>query len=789
MIDLDRSAMTHSSENKKLKVALVFGGPSKERGISLNSARSCLDHLQPLLVQLILFYLHPTGLFYQLSFGEVYSNTPADFDFKLAGLRVGLKEEEFVQHLREVDLVFPLIHGVYGEDGQLQRLLEANQIPFVGSSSASCWRMFNKYEAQQKLEKHGFCVSPALCIRELNAPMASFWNEHQLQRAVLKPTMSGSSLGVRAVNSLEDAKRAASELWEEGFSELLLEPYSEDKEFTICVLEHEGKAVALIPLEIDIQKQGIFDYRKKYLPSPQTRYYCPPRFPQETISQIRKEAEKVFKVFEARGAVRIDGWVGPDGLIRFSDLNPISGMEQNSFLFQQAARIGFSHSDLLEYVINQTLFRYGKPRVRRKDEGAKKKKSIYVLMGGNTSERQVSLLSGTNVWLKLLQTDRYAPSAFLLDQQGTIWHLPYDFALHHTVEEMSEHCQQAKKMIQEIDPLVMDIRGRLGLSPLEKKQFPLPMSMETFFKRTLKNRAFVFLGLHGGPGEDGTLQKRLEKRGIAFNGSRAKTSKLCMDKRQTAKAIKSLKNPHILAMPQQVINLREDPEVVWEKAVKKFKTEDLLIKPQKDGCSTGVVRLHSKKELALYLEFCKKGAPQAPKGLFHHQESPIELPGKEQTAFLLEPFIQTDKVYALQTELHHQKISGWCEMTIGILEKKGVYQALSPSLTVALSHILSLEEKFQGGTGINITPPPGHILPEKIRKEVQQRACEAARILGIQGYARLDLFVECQTGRIRVIEANTLPALTPSTVFYHQALAETPPIAPQELLIQLIESP
>ena len=72
---------------------------------------------------------------------------------------------------------------------------------------------------------------------------------------------------------------------------------------------------------------------------------------------------------------------------------------------------------------------------------------------------------------------------------------------------------------------------------------------------------------------------------------------------------------------------------------------------------------------------------------------------------------------------------------------------------------------------------------------MQENACEAAKALGIQGYGRIDLFVECKTGTIRVIEANTLPALTPSTVLYHQALAETPPIAPQELLIQLIESP
>jgi D-alanine--D-alanine ligase len=781
--------MTYSTPCKELKIALLFGGPSRERGISLNSARSCLDHLQPLLIDLSLFYLHPTGLFYQLSSTELYSNTPADFDFKLALQKEGLKEEELAKHLKKVDLVFPLIHGAYGEDGSLQRLLKAHQIPFVGSQSDVCQKMFNKYKAHKWLQEHQFQTVPTLCIQSVDARVAPFWNEHKLKKAVVKPTMSGSSIGIKVADCQKSAERAIKELWEEGFHELMLEPFSEDTEFTVCVLEHAGAPVALIPLEIDIQKEGIFDYRKKYLPSPKTRYYCPPRFPKEIVSQIRNEAERLFQVFGIQGYTRIDGWIDQNGAIRFSDLNPISGMEQNSFLFQQAARVGLSHSDLLEYLLNQTLLRYGKSRVNRRSKIEKEKKPIYVLMGGNTSERQVSLLSGTNVWLKLLQTNRYEPNAFLLDQEEKIWQLPYDFALHHTVEEMTEHCKKAEKLIKGIDPLVSEIRKRLQLPPLFQRQRPIVMDMKTFLKQAKQKRAFVFLGLHGGSGENGTLQKRLEKYNIAFNGSRSAASKLCMNKHQTAKKIRSLNQPQILAMSQLVVHLEENPHTLWKKAVKKLKTENLLIKPQKDGCSTGVVRLTKEAELTQYLELCRQRKLQAPAGLFQHHPHPIEMPGGEQTAFLLEPFIETDRVYALQTELHYQKISGWCEMTIGVLEKGGKYQALNPSLTLALNHILSVEEKFQGGTGINITPPPEYILSSSARKQIQQNACEAAKALGIQGYGRIDLFVECETGAIRVIEANTLPALTPSTVLYHQALAERPPIAPQELLIQLIESP
>ncbi len=781
--------MTHSQSLKRLSVALLFGGPSRERGISLNSARSCLDHLQPLPVHLSLFYLHPTGLFYQLSSTELYSNTPSDFDFKLAGCKQGLRQEELIEKLLHVDLVFPLIHGPYGEDGTLQAFLEDHNIAFVGSSSAACRKMFNKYEARQWLAKHGFSLLEALRIEKKDTPIETFWTKHIAQHAVIKPTMSGSSIGVNMASSLEEAQKIVEELWEEGFHELLLEPYSEDTEFTVCVLEHEGAAVALIPLEIDIQKQGIFNYRKKYLPSPQTRYYCPPRFPQSIVAKIRTEAERLFHAFGSQGCIRVDGWLAQDGSIRFSDLNPISGMEQNSFLFQQAARIGLSHTDLLEYVLNQTLLRYEKPSLAKRFTSSLHKKPVYILMGGNTSERQVSLLSGTNVWLKLLQAAEYNPTAFLWDQQEKIWQLPYDFALHHTVEEMSEHCHKARELRQETHPIVAEIRGRLGLAPLSLQPSPLAMDMKTFLLEAKRNKAFVFLALHGGSGEDGTLQKRLEEEKIPFNGSKSIASQLCMDKHETANKIHSLQDPHILAMPQIAFRLGENAAALWEKAIMQWHTNDLLIKPQKDGCSTGVVRLHSQKELACYLNLCLQGQTQAPAQLFVHHRAPLEMPGKEQTDFLLEPFIETDRVYALQTELHHEKISGWCEMTIGVLEKKGNYRAFHPSLTLALNHILSVEEKFQGGTGINITPPPESILPADMRKQVQKNVCKVARALGIEGYARLDLFVECKTGAIRVIEANTLPALTPSTVLYHQALAETPAIEPQELLIHLIESP
>ena len=101
---------------------------------------------------------------------------------------------------------------------------------------------------------------------------------------------------------------------------------------------------------------------------------------------------------------------------------------------------------------------------------------------------------------------------------------------------------------------------------------------------------------------------------------------------------------------------------------------------------------------------------------------------------------------------------------------------------------MSVEEKFQGGTGVNLTPPPEGIISKQSCEKLKKHVETIAQTLQIQNYARLDLFFNTRTEQTYVIEANTLPALTPATVLYQQALCETPSMPPRIFLEQLIES-
>jgi hypothetical protein len=107
---------------KSFVIGVLTGGPSLERGISLNSARSLLDHLASPTVQVVPIYFDQKRHAYRLSESQLYSNTPADFDFQVQRIAKALTPKQLIAELKRCDLVFPAMHGAFGEDGELQTL-------------------------------------------------------------------------------------------------------------------------------------------------------------------------------------------------------------------------------------------------------------------------------------------------------------------------------------------------------------------------------------------------------------------------------------------------------------------------------------------------------------------------------------------------------------------------------------------------------------------------------------------------------------------------------------------
>lgn len=765
-----------------------------ERGISLNSARSVLDHLGGDGIEIEPIYFDYKKRPYRLSPDQLYSNTPSDFDFKLRTTAKKLSQTALKQLLKSCDLAFPAMHGPFGEDGGIQRLLERWKIPFVGSGSVACKTAFDKYEANQFIHKNGFFTlsSEVLKIHHTDhaKKVRSFFKKHGLKRAAVKPATGGSSIGVFSVRSAEEALEKVQLLFGKRMdTRIVMEPFCEGKEFTVIILQNRfGMPVAILPTEIetDYTENQIFDYRRKYLPTRQVKYHCPPRFDNETIERIQVQAEQLFTLFGMRDFARYDGWVLKDGSIWFSDFNPISGMEQNSFLFQQSARVGLSHRDVLRFVVSSAARRAGIKMPENLYTNAKGRKPVNVLFGGKTSERQVSLMSGTNAWLKLRRSKKFEPKPFLLDMKGEVWELPYALTLNHTVEEIVDNCENAEVHEKRLRFLEEKARLRLALRPGESSEpffLPKKITLEKFIEQS----KFVLIGLHGGMGEDGTLQEMLSEKGVKFNGPDAKASRICMDKLETGLLLKGLEAEGIFVAPKAAFALNLFNKSLVE-LQKELHSKAIIVKPQDEGCSSGIVRLFEEKDLETYLHYAKKGALAIPPNSFKNQTGPVEMPLEPLKNILFEKFIETDKVRVKGNRIKWTRNNGLVEVTIGILEGKDGLKAFNPSLTVAEGEVLSVEEKFQGGTGVNMTPPPEAFVKPSIVEKAKHRAKLVAEKLGIQGYCRIDAFLYIKTGEIIVIEVNTLPALTPSTVLYHQGLSEKQPIYPLQLLERIVEN-
>ncbi|PIA59607.1 hypothetical protein AQUCO_00400472v1 [Aquilegia coerulea] len=868
-------------ENRVLRVGLICGGPSAERGISLNSARSVLDHIQGDDLDVRCYYIDCNLDAFAISSAQVYSNTPADFDFKLESLAQSFQSlSEFTEHLASsVDIVFPVIHGRFGEDGGIQELLEKANIPFVGTPSVECSRAFDKFEASMELKKQGFVTIPNFLVQGRSSSKSDLfkWFERNqidsnVGKVVVKPARAGSSIGVTVAYGVDDAIKKANNIISEGIDDkVVIEIFLEGgSEFTAIVLDigsgFDFHPVVLLPTEVELHFHGskdvkeddaIFNYRRKYLPTQQVAYHTPPRFPTDVIEHIRRGASLLFQRFGLRDFARIDGWFLPSsvhissstdkvnefgrsksGTILFTDINLISGMEQTSFLFQQASKVGFSHSNILRTIIQRACLRFpvlapysnasGALSTRLKSTPAISKskgaKKVFVIFGGETSERQVSLMSGTNVWLNLQAFDDLEVTPCLLSPPNgyssnenkeydvlskKVWSLPYSLVLRHTTEEVLAACLEA------IEParatLTSHLRNQVmvDLEGLSKHSWftgfdisdvpPVKYSLEQWIKHVKEVQGTVFIAVHGGIGEDGTIQSLLEAEGVPYTGPGVIASKTCMDKVATSLALSHLENLGVLTIHKDVRSKGELLSMpildIWLDLTEKLQCETLCIKPARDGCSTGVARLRSSEDLAVYANALRNCLLRLPPNSLSKAHGVIEMPNPPPELLIFEPFVETDDIIvsskSTNENSHHLIWKGhsrWVEVTVGVIGQRGAMRSLSPSVTVKESgDILSLEEKFQGGTGINLTPPPSSIISMEALKRCKDRIEIIANTLGLEGFSRIDAFVNVDSGEVLIIEVNTVPGMTPSTVLIHQALSEQPPMYPQEFFRTLLD--
>jgi D-alanine-D-alanine ligase len=566
----------------------------------------------------------------------------------------------------------------------------------------------------------------------------------------------------------------------DGESEVLIEGFIKGREFSCIVVQDEnGVPIALPPTEIK-KNTDFFDYRSKYLPG-LSRKITPIDLPEEQIEAIRKECERLFSTFIFDVYARIDGFITDDFKIYLNDPNTTSGMMPSSFFFHQAAEIGLNPSQFLTYIIRTSLkqriasggknLRY-QNLLNKLDDAIKintdtrsEKIKIAVILGGYSSERHISVESGRNIYEKLSSSDKYEPFPVFLtgnDEAHELFLIPINILLKDNADDIKEkvyHYKQhpiIQKIIKEASSITTKYVGENALFE------PRKISYEELAQLA----DGVFIALHGRPGEDGSLQKELERVGLPYNGSGQESSSITINKFKTNEILKQ----HGLLVAEHTIVTKKEWESNKEKVLNRIKSQfkfPFIAKPVDDGCSSAVKKIKNEQE---FVAFAKQ--------MFRNQD---ELLAQEAAILNLkanEEFPRKNEIL-IEELIHKKDAKHFLEITGGMLTKwndKGEieYEVFEASEALVEGEVLSLEEKFLAGQGQNITPAryatnadEQQKISEKVKKELEK----AARILNVIGYCRIDAFVRIfDVNHVEVIfiEVNSLPGMTPATCIFHQ---------------------
>lgn len=788
-----------------LRVCILFGGPSDERNISAGSIKPWVTYLAARPgVALSVVFLDRDLRAHRLAPRWFYTNTCEDFESELTAAD-RLSEAELDALLAGEDLAIPIIHGRHGEDGELQRRLERVGVPYLFSAPDALATTLDKAATFEVLRAAGLPV-PEFLVFDRDAwerGPAETWRRvrSHLGRdatpgvlCAVKPLRSGSSLGVSLVPDDADAfERAVAEALVHD-DRVVVEEFLSGGEFSVVVLQdRDGQAVALAPTEVEKQ-DALYDQRAKYLQGEGARLHTPLR-DAGSVEPVRRAAERAFEALGMRDMARIDGFLVGDRVF-VTDVNGISGMGMSSFVFLQTAMVGISHRELIEGLVAR---RARRPLQEIAPGPQGRAERVHVLFGGATSERQVSRQSGVFVGLCLLARG-FDVRFLLMDRGSRFTEVGLFYALHHDVEEI-EALVAGTERRREIAALARGVAARLGAESGAERH--LHVGATTDLAGAVEGADFAFLALHGGAGEDGTLQAALEVLGVPYNGAGSRSSRICSDKvdaldRVDAQLPAGVRTPRRRAVDRaemlawwRASRGAED----WQRRFAEFAVEldspVLVVKPRADGCSTGVKVLRDGAELRGYVGAVLRLASELRAGELGPGSRRLKLPEPSPERWVLEQgLVEPDAVPLPAGDWNARNLQPWfarkrwVELTCGVLEREeGGFLAATPSVTVAASAELSLEEKFQQGTGTNLELS-SFLAPERVAA-LRERVVAVAERLGIEGYARIDGFYDRETDEFIVLEPNTLCGLTEATVLYTQMLAAAE-LTPAELLERLV---
>lgn len=350
----------------KLKIGVVFGGMSTEHDVSISSGTSIISNLNKSKYEIFPIYISKQGKWYK------YTKNIE----KIEPLRVGDKIEEIEKidnefnYLKNLDVVFPVLHGLYGEDGTIQGLLELLKIKYVGCKVLSSSICMDKVYTKIIFEKAQIPQASYVYVKVLNENSKNkqyiYVNENfeetietidNISKKVekklgfpvfVKPSNSGSSVGIKKAENMEQLKNALNYAAEYD-SKILIEEEIIGREVECAVLGNNSINATCVG-EI-IPAENFYTFDAKYNNS-QSKVVIPAEIDLNKQEEIKKIAVKAFKAVDGKGLSRVDFFIRKsDNKVYINEINTLPGFTQISMYPQLWINCGKQYSELLDNLI------------------------------------------------------------------------------------------------------------------------------------------------------------------------------------------------------------------------------------------------------------------------------------------------------------------------------------------------------------------------------------------------------------------------------------------------------
>ena len=257
------------------------------------------------------------------------------------------------------DLVWPLLHGSYGEDGSIRDVLEMLGLPYIGSRAKASMLAWNKPIAKNIVRKIGglhtphSVTLPEAMFRELGVqPIIDTVVGSLGMPVIVKPTMGGSALGCTVVRDSSQLPQALVDCFAYG-STALIERFVEGTEVSVSILDTGDEVIALPPMEINTPS-STYDYSERYTPGA-TEFIIPARLDDDVLVRVKDNALTAYQVLGMRDIARMDFIVDTHGTAQFLEANVTPGMTDVSILPRQAVAAGYDLTELYSRIAQSVL--------------------------------------------------------------------------------------------------------------------------------------------------------------------------------------------------------------------------------------------------------------------------------------------------------------------------------------------------------------------------------------------------------------------------------------------------